>query len=94
MANDAQNQANRKTPPRAPARRPRTARPKVRLNALKHGGRAKTTDVMPVLPHDVPMQLQERIQVGSTTGNRGMPSRASWLAVGCCCRGCSADIGT
>ena len=33
-----------------------------RLNALNHGGRAKTTGVMPVLPHEDPKQLEERIQ--------------------------------
>ena len=54
---------------------------KTRGNALKHGGRAKVVDLMPVLPHEDPEVLRERIQPpGSTTGSRAMRPRTTWPA--------------
>ena len=62
MATDAQIHANRRNAAKSTGPKTEKGKAKTRLNALKHGGRAKTTDVMPVLPHEDPKQLEERIQ--------------------------------
>ena len=63
MATDAQIDANRRNAAKSTGPKTEKGKAKARLNALKHGRRAKTTDVMPVLPHEDPRQLEERIQV-------------------------------
>ena len=62
MATDAQMDANRRNAAKSTGPKTAKGKAKARLNALKHGGRAKTTDVMPVLPHEDPRELEERIQ--------------------------------
>jgi len=52
MATDAQIDANRRNAAKSTGPKTEEGKAKIRLNALKHGGRAKTTDVMPVLPHE------------------------------------------
>ena len=62
MATDAQIQANRKNAARSTGPKTEKGKAKARQNALKHGGRAKTLDIMPVLPQEDPKVLEERIQ--------------------------------
>jgi hypothetical protein len=62
MATDAQIQANRQNATKSTGPKTEKGKAKSRLNALKHGGRARTIDVMPVLPHEDPRELEERIQ--------------------------------
>ncbi len=63
MATDAQIDANRRNAARSTGPKTEQGKAKARLNALKHGRRARTTDVVTVLPHEDPRQLEERIQV-------------------------------
>ena len=60
MATEAQIAANRKNAARSTGPKTEKGKDKARRNALKHGGRAGTLDVMPVLPHEDPRALQER----------------------------------
>ena len=62
MASEAQIQANRKNSKRSTGPKSERGKSKVRGNALKHGGRAKTLNVLPVLPQEDPKVLEERIQ--------------------------------
>ena len=62
MATDAQRDANRRNATRSTGPKTDKGKAKARLNALKHGRRAKATDVMPVLPHEDSRELDERIQ--------------------------------
>jgi len=62
MATDAQVKANKKNAARSTGPKTEKGKAKARGNALKHGGRAKVIDVMPVLPHEDPKLLEERIQ--------------------------------
>src|SRR4051794_36720780 len=62
MATDAQIQANRRNAAKSSGPKTQKGREKTRCNALKHGGRARTVSVMPVLPHEDPKQLAERVQ--------------------------------
>ena len=62
MATDAQIQANRKNAPKSTGPKTAKGKSKTRVNALKHGERAKTLSVMPVLPNEDPKLLEERIQ--------------------------------
>lgn len=62
MATDAQIDANRRNAAKSTGPRTEKSKAKARLNALKHGRRARTTDVLPVLPHEDPRQLEEQIQ--------------------------------
>ncbi|HWT80154.1 MAG TPA: hypothetical protein VN648_15310, partial [Candidatus Methylomirabilis sp.] len=62
MASEAQIQANRKNSKRSTGPKTENGKSIVRKNALKHGGRAKTLNVMPVLPQEDPKLLEERIQ--------------------------------
>ena len=61
MATDGQIQANRRNAARSTGPKTKEGKAKARLNALKRGGRARTTDVMPVLPHEDPRELEEQI---------------------------------
>ena len=62
MATDAQIQANRRNAAKSSGPKTQEGKEKTRCNALKHGGRARTVNVMPVLPHEDPRQLAERVQ--------------------------------
>ena len=62
MATDAQIKANRRNAAKSTGPKTEKGKAKARLNALKHGGRATTINVMPVLPHEDPRELEERIQ--------------------------------
>ena len=62
MTTDAQINANRRNASKSTGPKTQKGKDKARQNALKHGGRAKVIDVMPVLPNEDPKQLQERIQ--------------------------------
>ena len=62
MATDAQMDANRRNAARSTGPKTPQGKAKARLNALKHGRRAKATNVMPVLPHEDPRDLEERVQ--------------------------------
>jgi len=60
MATAAQIDANRRNAARSTGPRTNQGKSRARLNSLKHGLNAKT--VTPVLPHEDPRQLEERIQ--------------------------------
>ena len=62
MATDAQIQANRRNAARSTGPKSKSGKSRVKLNAWKHGGRAKTTTALPVLPQEDPRELEERIQ--------------------------------
>jgi hypothetical protein len=62
MATDAQVEANRRNARKSTGPKTAKGKEKSRGNAVKHGGRAKTIDVMPVLPQEDPRLLEERIQ--------------------------------
>ena len=62
MATDAQVNANRRNAAKSTGPKTEKGKEKARLNALKHGGRAKVVSVMPVLPHEDPRLLEELIQ--------------------------------
>ena len=62
MATEAQIQANRRNAARSTGPKTEEGKEKTRGNALKHGARAKVVDLMPVLPHEDPEVLRERIQ--------------------------------
>ena len=62
MATDAQIQANRKNASKSTGPKTAKGKSKTRGNALKHGERAKTLQVMPVLPNEDPKLLEKRIQ--------------------------------
>jgi hypothetical protein len=60
MATAAQIEANRVDAQKSTGPRRLEGKARARLNALKHGMSART--VMPVLPHEDPKQLEDRIQ--------------------------------
>src|SRR3954454_2830781 len=87
MATEAQIQANRRNASRSTGLRTEAGKMKSRGNALKHGGRAATLDVMPVLPHEDPKELQRRtaawlddwrLRGGSTDGLARRGALLAW----------------
>ncbi|APW62416.1 hypothetical protein [Paludisphaera borealis] len=60
MATDAQIQANRSNAKKSCGPKSDEGKARARLNALKHGMRAKT--VNPILPHEDPAELEAKIQ--------------------------------
>ena len=62
MATDAQIQANRRNSARSTGPKTDKGKNRVKMNAWKHGGRAKTTTALPVLPQEDPRELEARIQ--------------------------------
>src|SRR3954452_15419274 len=60
MATERQVAANRRNAARSTGPKTEKGKEKARGNALKHGGRAATLDIMPVLPHEDPEELEQR----------------------------------
>ena len=88
MATDAQINANRQNAAKSTGPKTEKGKSKARGNALKHGGRAKTIQVMPVLPHEDPRELEERITKWIDDWEPRDATESELVAAGRGCRGC------